>query len=74
MVGEREIFGGKELMDFFCKDSVENDKEYCKFIIIFARKPTSLQLVGSLMLTMRRKVSIQEVIHHTKTEIHFIMI
>ena len=38
MVDEREIFGGKELMDFFCKDSVENDKEYCKFIVDYENK------------------------------------
>ena len=51
MVDEREIFGGKELMDFFCKDAVEGNidrKEFCSFIIIFARKPTSLQLVGGI--------------------------
>lgn len=35
MENEREIFGGEELMKFFCKDSVESDKEYCSFIIDF---------------------------------------
>lgn len=35
MENEREIFGGEELMKFFCKDSVEGDKEYCSFIVDF---------------------------------------
>ena len=35
---KREIFGGKELMDFFCKDSVESDKEYCRFVVEFENK------------------------------------
>ena len=38
MVDEREIFGGKELMNFFCKDAVESDKEHCKFIVDFEKK------------------------------------
>lgn len=35
---KREIFGGKELMDFFCKDYVESDKEYCRFVVDFENK------------------------------------
>ena len=41
MVDEREIFGGKELMDFFCKDAVEGNidrKEFCSFIVDYENK------------------------------------
>ena len=41
MVDEREIFGGKELMDFFCKDAVEGNidrKEFCRFIVDYENK------------------------------------
>jgi hypothetical protein len=41
MVDEREIFGGKELMDFFCKDAVEgniDNKEFCRFIVDYENK------------------------------------
>ena len=31
MTNERQINGGNELMNFFCKD--EDKKEYCKFIV-----------------------------------------
>ena len=38
MVNEKQIFGGKELMKFFCKDAVEGDKEYCRFIVDYQNK------------------------------------
>lgn len=38
MVNERQIFGGKELIDFFCKDAVEGNKEYCRFIVDYESK------------------------------------
>ena len=41
MVDEREIFGGKELMNFFCKDAVEgniDNKEFCRFIVEYVNK------------------------------------
>lgn len=33
MEKERQIFGGKELIDFFCKDAVEGGKEFSRFIV-----------------------------------------
>lgn len=41
MVDERGIFGGKELMNFFCKDAVEgniDNKEFCRFIVDYEKK------------------------------------
>lgn len=38
MVRKRQIHGGKELIDFFCKDADEGNKEYCKFIIDYENK------------------------------------
>lgn len=41
MVDEKEIFGGKELMNFFCKDAVEGNidsKEFCRFIVEYENK------------------------------------
>lgn len=38
MVSERQIFGGEELMNFFCKDAVEGNKEYCRFIVDYENK------------------------------------
>lgn len=38
MVNERQINGGNELMNFFCKDAVEDNKEYCKFIVDYENK------------------------------------
>lgn len=38
MIYKREIFGGKELIDFFCKVSVESDKEYCRYVVNFENK------------------------------------
>ena len=38
MVNEKQIFGGKELLKFFCKDAVEGDKEFCRFIVDYENK------------------------------------
>jgi len=41
MVNEREIFGGEELLKFFCKDAIENNidsKEFCRFIVEYVNK------------------------------------
>ena len=41
MVNEREIFGGEELMKFFCKDAIKNNidcKEFCRFIVEYEFK------------------------------------
>lgn len=38
MVSERQIFGGEKLMNFFCKDAVEGNKEYCRFIVDYENK------------------------------------
>ena len=38
MVDETEIFGGEELLKFFCKDAGEGDKEFCRFIVDYDKK------------------------------------
>lgn len=41
MVNERQINGGNELMNFFCKDAIKgsiDNKEYCRFIVDYENK------------------------------------